>query len=167
MAASTTGTRRAGQKGVPRRGGTPRPPPGLAKRDPREEPDFLTWQAEYNSLGTVPEWMVFRWLERRKGFKHGIDFLYQVPFGGGRQVFGAVVTDFTVQTWLAWAVNGNYWHNRRGPEQDEKDELARARLESLGYTYVEVLDLDILERIDATLEAAMEGIEQPGAREGR
>jgi hypothetical protein len=159
------GTRRRGQKGTPRAAGTPRPLPGAAAPDYRADPAFLTWQARYNPAGTVPEWLVFTWLERH-GRKYPIDFQYQVPFGGGREVFGAVVTDFVIQDFIALAVNGQYWHFIQDPTQRGRDELARARVESLGYVYVEVLDLDILTRIEPTMQLALLGQEQPGAREG-
>lgn len=157
-------SRRQGQRGFARRGATTRPPPGAALIPPREQPDFQRWNGEYGP-GTYPEYVVFRWLEKQ-GYRHGLDFTYQVPFGGGRLVYGAQVTDFIVNEWLAWPVNGLYWHYRRDPDQRERDAANYARLQDLGYTVVVLLDVDVIERTDPTLRMALNGIEVAGAREG-
>ncbi len=159
-------SRRRGQRGVARAGARPRAVPGLAKGEPREEPDFQKWNAEYGP-GTYPEYVVFRWLEKQ-GLRHGLGFTYQVPFGGGRQVFGAQVADFVVFDWLALMVNGIYWHYST-PEQRAGNFMRRAFLEGMRppMVVVEVLDLDVVERTETTMRLALNGQEMPGAREGR
>lgn len=164
MVTARRGQARGQRRETPRRGAVPRPIPGGAASDPRQDDDFQKWNAQYGP-GTVPEYQVFRWLEKQ-GFRHGIEFTYQVPFDGGRQVYGAQVADFEVMQWLAWFVNGVYWHYQRDPMQRLRDQLNYERLESLGLTVVVLLDTDIAARIDQVCSLAMQGLEEPGAREG-
>lgn len=164
-AGAVQSTRRRGQRGTPRRSGRPQPPPGAAQQDPRQDPDFLMWNAQIGGgVGTVPEWMVFRWLERRMGFRHEMEFVYVPVVGGLRQREGLQV-DFVVLDYLAWQVNGIYWHYRT-VDQREKNAMDRAIVESRGYIYCELLDMDIIEQQETTLRLAMQGLEMPNARQG-
>lgn len=156
-------TRRQGQRGVPRMSGRRRPPPGLAKPDFRTDADFVKWQQEWNLQGTVPEWKVFRELERR-GLRVGLDFHYLVNIGGLRR-FEGIQVDFIVHEYLAWAVQGVYFHYRTS-DQRTQNFLNRAVAENQGFIYVEMLDSHILERVVPVVDAGLVGLELPGVREG-
>ncbi len=148
--------------GSPRRKGTPQPPAGLAKGDPRQDPDFIKWNATAGGgIGTYPEYLIYRYLERRLGYRPGIEFQYLAVVGGARQLEGVQV-DFLIQNWLALAVDGTYFHfaNR---EQIESNFLARATVQSAGYVFVSAVDSDIIDRLDAVMTAALAGQELPTA----
>jgi hypothetical protein len=73
--------------------------------------------------------------------------------------------DFIIREYLVIAVDGIYWHFRT-TEQRVKNELDRATVEGLGYLYIQVLDVDMVERTDTAMRAALLGQELPGARLG-
>src|SRR5688500_1857263 len=127
-----TGRRRQGQKSIARMGGRRRAPPGLAKPDFRTDPAFVTWQGEYNAQGTVPEWLSFKWLEKQ-GLRPRQDFHYLLNVGGLRR-FEGIHIDFLVNEWIAWAVQGVYFHYTTS-EQREKNFLNRAVAENKGFIY--------------------------------
>ena len=151
----------------PRRRGRGRSIPGeAARRDLRLDPDFIAWRKQPgHGPGTVPEWIAYRWLERKMGYEGGRDFLYLSVIGGLRQLEGIQI-DFRIHDWLAWAIQGVYWHYRT-PQQREDNIADRIVAESRDLVYVELLDVDIIERPDATMGQAIRGLEMPGAREGR
>ena len=151
-------------RGVARKGATTRPPPGGAKGDPRASDDFQRWNGQYGP-GTYPEYLIFRRLER-DGYRHGNEFTYQMPFGGGRIVHGAQITDFVVFDYLAWSVLGWYYHFQRDPAQRQRDVLNRNFLTSLGYLFVEMLDLDIVDHLEPIYQLALKGMETTGAQLG-
>jgi hypothetical protein len=159
--------RRQGQRGVARRRGTPRPPPGAEQVDVRETADFLKWVAEWGqwNISTVPEYFCFRWLEKQ-GYVAGVDFEYlAVEKGLGRRL-GQQQVDFLIGGWLVWAVQGVYFHWQVEGEQLERDLMNRLILEGRGYLVVWLLDLDIIAHTHSTCQKALAGIEEPGAQLG-
>lgn len=60
--------------------------------------------------GTVPELVVYSWLQR-----HGYAFDYQVELYGGRRFEGGLVPDFVIYQDRTnadvWQVQGEYWHS--------------------------------------------------------
>jgi hypothetical protein len=112
-------------------------------------------------LGSVPELMVYSWLEART-----IPFDFQSSMFGGRMQLGGQVPDFILKhlpELLVWRVQGDYWHSRPGTH--EQDRLEKAMLLGAvvdGKKVSAVVDLwehDIYDRIDDTLKAAMVGRE--------
>ncbi len=166
-ASATQQKRQRGERALPRQGARPRALPGTAKGDPRQDPEFLTWLNRWGVYGqsTYPEYLIFRWLEQH-GLKAGLDFQY-LGHAPSAFVRGSQQVDFLVYSYLAWAVNGIYWHFIRDPYQRIVDAINRASLEDQGYIVVEMLDLDVVERTDLTIRNGLNGIELPGAREGR
>ena len=139
-------------------------PPGLKNVELRLDPEFLAWKVEVgNMVGTVPEWLVYRWLTRR-GLTRGRDFTYLAVVGGPRRAAGIQV-DFVLHETIGLAVQGWYWHYRT-VDQRVKNELDRAVAEGAGLQYVELLEDDIINRTDATMTLALAGQEMPGARAG-
>lgn len=110
--------------------------------------------------GTVPELVVYDWLEQKK-----IPFAYQGEFGGGRSIHGGAVPDFVVNVGgrgLVLRVQGEYWHTL--PGQEDRD-LAQKLLmmgqyvEGLRvYAVVDVWENDLYQRMDLTMRMALAGI---------
>lgn len=74
--------------------------------------------------GTIPELVVYDWLEQ-----NNIPYSFQAFVYGGRSKRGGVVPDFVV--WpggrgLAWFIDTNYWHTK--PEVAASDITDRIRL---------------------------------------
>lgn len=60
--------------------------------------------------GSKPEWIVYQALINL-GYVEGVDFIFQQPFGGGREVGGGAVIDFYFPfEQLALNVNSTYYH---------------------------------------------------------
>lgn len=111
--------------------------------------------------GTIPELIVYDWLEQKK-----IPFSFQAFIYGGRSRKGGVIPDFLV--WpggrgLAWFVDTEYWHSK--PEVAASDAADRVRL--LGAVYdgiridavVALWENQIYRNRPAIFEWAMMGVE--------
>mgnify|MGYP001613575665 CR=1 FL=1 len=114
--------------------------------------------------GTLPEYFVYQWLQRR-GLKEGTDFEYQVNVEGGRKrLFGAVV-DFIVRVLpqtMVWRVQGYYWHFARGDQEAiNADHRSRFELQSRGFLVIDLLDFDLIDPVqrDWVLRQAIQGVE--------
>jgi len=111
-------------------------------------------------VGSVPELMVYGWLERR-----GVPFEFQSSMFGGRQVRGGLVPDFVLnhltEALAILRVQGEYWHERvEGEDRAAKVRLLGAYINGQPVAYVvDVWENDVYSRIDAAMEAALAGRE--------
>lgn len=108
---------------------------------PGEDVNVLEAAAVSPGLGTLPERIIWKWLE-----DSGATFRVQYAEFGGRGVLGGVALDFVVigiaAAPVALRVQGGYWH---GPASDRKaqDDEAAARLRMAGYLVVDLWEQDI------------------------
>ena len=110
-------------------------------------------------VGSDLEIKVYNWLIRH-GFKPGIDFEFQSQLIGLRGVreLGDAIADFVLTKQnIVLRVQGEFWHHT--PEQNARDSIQKERLEGLGYTVVDLLESDLTERLDFTLNNALKGQE--------
>jgi hypothetical protein len=145
------------RRGAPRLKGIPKPVPGSAKIDVRTTPDFAALARQFPAI-TVPEYLVFRWLERKQGWRYGREFVY-LDYLPGVDQEGEQQVDFTTITGLAFAVDGVHWHLE--PVQRARDLMNKWLVRGVGYTPVTLLDIDLVDRLEATMTAAMQGLEMP------
>jgi hypothetical protein len=149
-----------GRKGSPRQKAAPKPPPGAKEVDVRQTPDFIKLMQQF-PLITVPEYLVFRWLERRMGWRYGVEFMYLDYLPGLGVDTGLQQVDFTTITMLALPVDGVFFHIDKGADQRARDLMSKAMLQMQGYTVCTLLDIDLTTRLEATMQAAMAGQEMP------
>jgi len=109
-----------------------------------------------NSVGYSDiELITAEWLTKRN-----ILFEFQVSMLGGRFSLGGAVIDFLFpDRYLAWRLQGDYFHT--GVEKEGSDAIQRALLESMGYQVVDLWGSDILDPDirDDVLEKALQGEE--------
>jgi hypothetical protein len=94
---------------IPRKGRAAQPEPyvGRAERGDKEEEVLTPVQGQIPD--SYEEWRVAMALEAL-----GIEYRYQVPLRGGRQVRGGMVLDFLVERppeEIPMPVHGRYWHH--------------------------------------------------------
>lgn len=112
---------------------------------PRRE-SFETW-AMPGDIGTLPERIVWKWLEDNRYL-----YAHELTIGGGREMGGAVL-DFLVYNMadrpVAIRVMGDYWHGSAFPGRQAKDDEQSARLRDRGYIVVDLWEGDLLEAVEA------------------
>jgi len=133
--------------------GIPLRPRGGVEWGPEEDP--LEKAAAQNVPGTLPERIVWKWLE-----DHDYTFEAQRAEYGGRLVVGGAVVDFLVYGFgrpIALRVQGTYWHGPEFPERQARDDEQFYRLISLGYGVADLWEHDIYQAVlDDRLTAYME-----------
>src|SRR3990167_875867 len=134
--------------------------PDIAIPAPEPIPDFerrlAEWQARY-PRGSTPEFIVWDYLTRRKGWELGREFIYQLAIVGGRTQFGGFVIDFYIRPGnMAWNVQGLRYHLEQ-PRDRAKVQVQAALMSNRGYRVVQLWEDDLLERPDFTIEAALRG----------
>ena len=96
-----------------------------------------------------PELKIYGELKRR-GLRHGIDFIYQRSQFGGRTTRGGFETDFMIFNPvpnLALEIQGEYFHyTKRGTIGYVADRLKRVALAGLGIRVVFIDERDALNR---------------------
>lgn len=118
-----------------------------------------------NPNSTVIEMLAMDWLD-----KNLAKYVYQARVNGGYRP-GGNVPDFVVRTpdneWMALLVNGNYWHNVPGTQNDQTDKL---RLVGSYYEGARIKNAVILwesrmmqgrSQLDALMNDALSGVEHP------
>jgi len=104
-------------------------------------------------IATKPEIIVYQWLT-----KHNIIFSFQTALMGGHFELGGSVVDFILtELDIALRVQGMYWHE--GIAKKGTDEVQREMLESIGLTVVDLWEEDILNRLETTMQLAVQGQE--------
>lgn len=125
------------------------------KEDPLEK------AAKQGAVGTLPERIIWKWLE-----DHDHLFDCQSEQGGGRLSVGGAVIDFLVYTLagqtVAIRVQGDYWHGPAFPERQARDDEQADRLRQWGYIVADLWESDIYEavineRLDRLIEDAVNG----------
>lgn len=114
---------------------------------------------DYEALlanATDIEIAVYTWL-----YNKGIPFDFQSWIIGGfdRQLGDALVDFVLPEQKTLLRVQGAYWHT--GVEVEAKDIVQRARLEAMGYTVIDLQEKDIHDRLESTMDLALQGQEQP------
>lgn len=111
----------------------------------RKFPPMPGWFSSIYPAATEPEWAIY-WALTHMGLDESIDFIFQSPVLGGR-TFGGFVVDIEVYIFhVGIAVQGEYWHYQRGPEQIENDRLEKARYESVNVGWIMVF-IDALDAV--------------------
>lgn len=121
-------------------------PPGERKIEARATPpgereDPLEAQALQGVSGTLPERIVWRWLEYESGWLYNVEYSY----AGGRRVAGGMVLDFYVYSLfprVVIRVQGEYWHHVRSGQR-VKDDRAAQQLLQAGYRVIDLWELEI------------------------
>jgi len=141
--------------------------PEPAVKMPEEIPDimrrYLLWESEWS--GTFPEFLVFRWLEK-KNLSPNADFYFQSSRMGGRQLWGGCVVDFDFPSErLAWRIQGEFFHVGN-PAKEASDIMQKMSLSTKGYIVVDIYAQDVLERLDWVLTHAINGEQARSLHEG-
>lgn len=127
------------------------------------EEEYQQWYVRYG--GTRPEWLVWRYLVKRKKMQEGSDFIYQSPRNGGRSVFGGSVVDFEITgARLFWRVQGERFHS--SPDEFAHDQIQRLLLNRNGWKVIDLWAEDIASATSRVIEAALNGQELAGPRFG-
>lgn len=114
-------------------------------------------QGPGGSVGSLPEFVVWEWLVKRKKQVPGYDFLYQWNVLGGRTAFGGFVADyFLPELGMVWNVQGLQYHYTN-PDDRARDKMATTVLASSGFLVVELFEDDLMNRPEYTLERAWLG----------
>jgi G:T-mismatch repair DNA endonuclease (very short patch repair protein) len=110
------------------------------------EADVLEKAAKQGVVGTLPERIVWKWLE-----DHDYRFITQGAEFGGRMVLGGAVVDFVVYDIAgqptAIRVMGDYWHGPKFPGRQARDDEHFMRLSQMGYLVVDLWEGDIYEAV--------------------
>lgn len=106
------------------------------------------------STATDIEKMVYNWLKQRN-----VDFQFQTSVTGGfGQQIGDATVDFVLMDLdIMLRVMGAYWHE--GQSKRGIDTVQKERLQSMGYTVVDLWENDIKTRLDTLMKAAIQGQE--------
>ena len=111
-------------------------------------------------MGSVLEFIVWKWLVQKKKQVEGVDFLYQHPIFGGRTSFGGYLLDFFFPGRSeGWRVNGLRYH-RTHPDDRARDKIAAQLLESQGIRVIDLWEDALLTYPDRVLALAWEGQEE-------
>ena len=135
-----------------------------ADQDQALKERWEAWQRLPFIRGSAPitEFIVWEWLTKKKGLIHGLDFIYQAPFLGGRTMFGGFIIDFYFPSQqMAWNPAGLRYHYTT-TEQRGRDRLSKARLASRGILLIFLWEDDLMERPDYVMNAAWRGQQLPG-----
>jgi len=130
-------------------------------KQPGRREDPLEKAALQDVPGSLPERIVWKWLERK-----GHLYEAQMPQFGGRVLAGGAVVDFIVYDLAGMPVvirvQGDYWHGPMRPGQQSRDDDQSARLRLQGYLVVDLWEGDIYEavqhdRLSQYIEGALLG----------
>ena len=99
---------------------------------------------------------VYSWL-----IKHEVPFSTQQKMFGLSGELGSATIDFVLtESNIVLRVMGSYWHS--GIESKARDAFGKEQLRNAGYIVVDLWEEDLTdERIDRTMELALEGMEVP------
>ena len=111
---------------------------------PGRTEDVLEKRALQGVVGSLPERIVWKWLEQA-----GHVYEAQRTELGGRMVAGGAVVDFFVYdlagTVVVLRVQGDYWHGVQNPKRQARDDEQAGRLRAQGYAVVDLWESDIYE----------------------
>lgn len=119
--------------------------------------EYAAWRKR--TYGSLPEFIVWKWLREKKHLLEGRDFYYQHPLLGGRTQLGGFLLDFWFPARMeGWRVMGLRWHLMYTKDRG-RDLIARQILEGRGIRILDLWEDDILARTDYTLNLAWQGRE--------
>lgn len=135
-----------------------------AKVEQTDGPGDVPNTAEIGTA-TLPEWLVWWYLTRKRRMIPGVDFQFQSSYFGGRRELGGLVVDFLLPSLfppgLVINVQGFHWH-RYSTQSRANDVITKQRL--MGpphfFTVVYCLEGDLLERLDSTMRMALTGTQR-------
>ena len=109
-------------------------------------------------IGSNLEIMVYDWLVKH-GFREGIDFEFQSQLiGGAARMLGDAIADFQLfKEMIILRVQGEYWHS--STNEMARDSIQKERLTGMGYTVVDIWEQDLVDRLNETMQNAIEGTE--------
>jgi len=106
-----------------------------------------------SAVATKPEILVLGWLDKRK-----IPYDFQTSLAGGHYELGGAVVDFILPDLnLGWRVQGQYWH--QSITAKAHDDVQKEVLAGMGLAVVDLWEDDIYNRLNETLELAIQGQE--------
>ena len=118
------------------------------------EQERLEKYAKQGVMGSLPERIVWKWLE-----DHRYVFDVQQSHAGGRYMRGGFVVDFIVYTLAAMPVAirvmGEYYHGPMQPGTPGRDDAAAARLRRDGYIVCDLWEQDIYDAAPDLLRLIM------------
>lgn len=121
-------------------------------QDEQDQERFDAWYAQ--TLGSLPEFIVWEYLTLKRKLRPQLDFLFQAPFLGGRTRYGGFVLDFYfVGRREGWMVQGERYH-ALNPNDRAKNALVKVMLAGRGIRVLEIWENDLLVRPDFVLDAA-------------
>ena len=116
----------------------------LRKRVPGKVEDPLEKAALQGVPGTLPERIVWKWLDDEGR-------LYEAQYAelGGRWYAGGAVVDFVLydlgERPVALRVQGDYWHGMGFPDRQARDDEQAMRLAAVGYVVVDLWEGELYE----------------------
>ena len=162
---------------MPKRFQAPRPPrlkgfPQLPRLpyelQPAGETSEQVLEQDFNELRQLypalvrPEFLVFKWLMQYFGEgSQGMDWDYQVPLIGGREIAGGAVADFVVYDngfgrGQVWRTQDEHFHYLN-PSDQASDILEKTWLEGEGWEVVDLLGAHLEQDVDRVCRAALAG----------
>lgn len=113
-------------------------------REPGVREDPLEKRAKQGVIGTLPERIIWKWLEDR-----GYSFTVQQAELGGRNQVGGAVVDFIVWDYagkpVAIRTMGDYWHGPAFPNRRNRDDAQAGKLRARGYLVCDLFESEIYE----------------------
>ncbi len=116
--------------------------------------EFEVWRLTTN--GSLPEFIVWKFLTEEKKQRPGIDFIFQFPLLGGRTRFGGFILDYYFPLKSeGWRVQGERFH-REQPADRARDAISKAILTARGLKLIDLWEDDLLTRDRFVLNLAWE-----------
>ncbi|NIP97510.1 MAG: hypothetical protein GWO24_30405 [Akkermansiaceae bacterium] len=116
----------------------------VKKRVPGKVEDPLEKAALQGVVGTLPERIVWKWLEDEERV-----YETQLAELGGRFWVGGAVVDFVVYDLgarpVALRVQGDYWHGPAQGGRQARDDEQAGRLQAMGYVVVDLWEGELYE----------------------
>lgn len=138
--------RKVGKLRTPRAISSPEPMASGLRLRKVTDAEKLEAAAMQGQVGTLPERIVWKWLEAEQ-----YEYQFQLAELGGRDTAGGAVIDFVVYgvalAPIVIRVMGDYWHGPQFPQTQAKDDEQYVRLHAMGYFVVDAWEHDIYEAV--------------------
>ena len=135
-------------------------PPGDTQSDV-DEMLFQEAKAKYPNL-VRPEWLVLKWLTNHFGEgSQGVEWDFQVPLIGGRQIAGGAVADFIIYAGglargMVWRTSDEHFHFDT-PAAAADYIIEKEWLEGEGWVVIDLLGAHLEQDVDRVCRAALAG----------
>ncbi len=121
---------------------------------------YAAWRGRTN--GSLPEYIVWKWLVNIKKQIEGTDFIFQYAILGGRTQFGGAIADFYFPGRMEiWNVQGLRFH-RTNPDDRARDMIFKQLMAAQGLTVIFLWEDDLFLRPDFVLDLAWRGQQVAG-----